>query len=246
MPRGFQNQLCVYCGARQSTRTGDHVFPRSFFLEYRRANLPKVPACELCNNQKSQLEHYLATILPFGGRHADAGTGLEQMVPPRLAQNRRLHHELAQSRETLDIELNPGVSATATVALAIDGERLHRFMEFAVKGLLGFHWNVILSPAHGVRVMSPTLAVAPLLGSMLGVNARQHISGDLGAGTVRYEGAQSKQYPELTVWTITILGGLLLADTDAGTNDQSNSWYAITGSNEFLNRDGVQGIFGPQ
>jgi HNH endonuclease len=139
MPRGFQNQLCVYCGTRQSTRTGDHVFPRSFFLEHRRANLPKVPACEQCNNQKSRLEHYLATIVLFGGRHADAGTSLEQMVPPRLDRNRRLHHELAQSRETLEIELTPGESATATVALPIDGERLHKFIEFAVKGLLGFH-----------------------------------------------------------------------------------------------------------
>jgi hypothetical protein len=102
---------------------------------------------------------------------------------------------------------------------------------------------VILGPAHGVRVMSPTLAVAPLLGSMVGANARQHISADLGAGTVRYEGAQSAQYPELTVWTITLFGGLLLADTDGGADEQSNSWYALTASNEFFDRPGIFGIF---
>ncbi len=39
-------------------QTGDHIFPRQLFLESHRANLPKVPCCKNCNDEKSKLEHY--------------------------------------------------------------------------------------------------------------------------------------------------------------------------------------------
>jgi len=72
MSKRFKNKLCVYCLKNPSTPTGDHIFAREFFMQDRRANLPKVPACKHCNNEKSQLEHYLTAVLPFCGRHPDA------------------------------------------------------------------------------------------------------------------------------------------------------------------------------
>ena len=56
---------------------------------------PKVPACQPCNQVKSSLEHYLPTVSPFADRHADAPANLQDMVPRRLAKNRRLHRTLA-------------------------------------------------------------------------------------------------------------------------------------------------------
>jgi hypothetical protein len=51
----FAGQTCVYCGLLPAT-SADHVFSRQFFLVERRDNLPKVPACDRCNNLKGTLE----------------------------------------------------------------------------------------------------------------------------------------------------------------------------------------------
>ena len=45
---------------------GDHVIARGFFLPSERGELPQVPACKQCNNEKSRIEHHLTTVLPFG------------------------------------------------------------------------------------------------------------------------------------------------------------------------------------
>lgn len=67
----YRGKVCVYCRTNKSS-TADHIFPREFFQIDKRADLPKVPACQKCNNEKSKLEHYLAAILPFGATHSDA------------------------------------------------------------------------------------------------------------------------------------------------------------------------------
>jgi hypothetical protein len=79
MSKKFRGKKCVYCCAAVSV-TADHVFARELFLKSRRANLPKVPACNACNQKKSVLEHYVTTLLPFlrlelgddGAPHASA------------------------------------------------------------------------------------------------------------------------------------------------------------------------------
>ena len=97
MGKKYKGKICVYCGSAPS-ETAHHVVARKFFLEKDRANLPKVPACLGCNGQKSTLENHLTTVLPFGGRHADARSSLVDRVPPRLAKNRALHRALAASQ----------------------------------------------------------------------------------------------------------------------------------------------------
>jgi hypothetical protein len=89
----FEGEPCVYCASQPAT-TSDHVLGRGFFLKQRRDNLPQVPACAPCNGKKAELEHYLMSVLPFGGRHADATENLEVVVPGRLEQNRALHRRL--------------------------------------------------------------------------------------------------------------------------------------------------------
>ena len=65
MSKKFKNKMCVYCGEAKSA-TADHVFSRELLLKAHRGDLPKVPACESCNHEKSVLEHYVSAILPFG------------------------------------------------------------------------------------------------------------------------------------------------------------------------------------
>jgi hypothetical protein len=49
--------------------------------------------------EKSELEHDLTVVLPFGGRHPDAVANVSAMVPGRLRKNARLHKELAAGFE---------------------------------------------------------------------------------------------------------------------------------------------------
>ena len=74
------------------------MFAREFFLTDRRAQFPKLPACETCNNVKSKLEHYLTAVLPFGGRYTDElvtslkwsrGTWHQGNGPTRSERNKR-------------------------------------------------------------------------------------------------------------------------------------------------------------
>ena len=95
MTKKYRGKPCTYCSVR-TAETADHVFAREFFLPAQRANLPKVPACRECNEAKSQLEHYLTAVLPFGARHPGAATSLSEMVPPRLAKNARLERDLSR------------------------------------------------------------------------------------------------------------------------------------------------------
>jgi hypothetical protein len=88
MGKKYRGRMCVYCGKETAT-TDDHVFPRQFFLKADRADLPKAPACDRCNNKKSGFETYLTTVLPFGGRHPQAVASAEQ-VPRRLAKHPNL------------------------------------------------------------------------------------------------------------------------------------------------------------
>lgn len=68
----FKNELCTYCQVLPAD-TADHVFARQLFLVKHRNNLPQVPSCFECNNDKSKLESYLATVLPIASRQALRG-----------------------------------------------------------------------------------------------------------------------------------------------------------------------------
>src|SRR5262245_43820090 len=93
MSKKFKGSVCVYC-ASKAAESRDHIFAREFFLKSDRKDLPQAPACKACNKAKSDLEHYLTTVLPFGARHDSATENLEIMVPGRLANNLRLTRQL--------------------------------------------------------------------------------------------------------------------------------------------------------
>jgi hypothetical protein len=119
MSKKYKGKPCVYCTMRISS-TADHVFARKFFVEMRRGDLPKVPACARCNGEKADLELYLTAVLPFGGRHADATENLSTLVPGRLAKNARLHRDLNRRRTKVWTKSASGL-AVPMLALPFDG-----------------------------------------------------------------------------------------------------------------------------
>lgn len=238
MSKKFRNKICVYCAVTPST-TADHVFAREFFTQARRDNLPKVPACETCNNAKSRLELYLAAVMPFGARNTDAHELLNSMVPKRLAKNARLHRELTQGAEYAEMEEN-GVPSTAALSVPFEPEKLHLLFNYVVKGLLFHHWSVLLGKEHAVEVMSATGFGDQFLLNLLGRNCAQRVEGNFGEGTFVYHAAQGIDYPEFTVWRFSIYGGMLLAGDPEVPEERSVSLGAITARKDFLERPSIR------
>lgn len=55
-------KICVYCGQLKEV-SKDHVIPKCLFIKPYPLNLISVPACDECNNAKSQNDDYLRDIL---------------------------------------------------------------------------------------------------------------------------------------------------------------------------------------
>jgi hypothetical protein len=86
----YVGKTCPYCRVPNSTTTRDHVVAREFFLIEDRGDLPIVPACRACNQQKSALEHYALELMPLASRHPDAGQYNKKHLEPRLARKSEL------------------------------------------------------------------------------------------------------------------------------------------------------------
>jgi hypothetical protein len=233
MSKRFKDKTCVYCAAAPSTTAGDHVFAREFFIDVRRGNLPKVPACEACNNEKSRLEHYLTAVLPFGGRHADSTKNLSTLVAPRLAKNARLHNELNAGQG--QIWSREGGLIVPVRTLPVDGEKIGRLFEFITKALLWHHWKVILEPGrHGLwsGLLSPV--GVQLHRSFFAMNGNARVSANLGEGTFTYEGLQGTDIPEMSVWLFSMYGGMKLRGDPQTPNEECSMIGGVSATREGL------------
>lgn len=231
MSKKYKRKRCVYCGGM--AEGPDHVFARKFFLRDKRESLPKVPACKACNGEKSELEHYLASLLPFGGRHADARKNLVEMVPKRLTKNRSLHGILvAGQRQAWTLDLSGLYLKTFT--LPIDGDRLTSLFRFVTRGLLAHHFNVILNHEHFVMASALTPKGEEYFEHQIRKGAAQRIAADLGEGTFRYVGAQGTDYPEVSIWLFSIYNGVKLGGGAGEGSGISMTIGSITGNRRVL------------
>jgi hypothetical protein len=227
MSKKYKNKTCVYCMAANSSEDGDHVVSREFFLPEKRAGLPKVPACKACNNAKARLEHYLTAVMPFGGRHADSSRNLSTLVPPRLAKNTKLFAALKQGMKSGIARLSGGLWVRA-MTVPIDSERLIQLFELIARGLAYWHWGIYL-PAN-TCVVKAAFLTSPgraMFEKLLAQNAKNRIKENLGDGVFIYEGAQSAECPELTVWRMSLYGVVVGNDPRSPTERCSEA-YCLT------------------
>lgn len=231
MGKKFANMVCVYCGARPSTRTGDHVFARKFFPMKRRDNLPKVPACKPCNNEKSELERYLTAVLPFGGRHPDASANLADNGPRRLARNRALGRRLAAGMSRVWTQ-EGGVYVRA-YALPFEPEMLTTLFELIAKGLAWHHWRLILPPDAGAFAITLTGAGERLLASKM-PPAEMRVSDNLGGDAFSYEGVRASD--NLTYWMFSVYGGLKLGGDPSAPREEASKVGVVTASRSFIDQ----------
>lgn len=230
MRNRYKNLTCAYCAVPNSSETADHIFARGFFNKRERDNLPQVPACKACNNSKSKLEHYLATVLPFGSRRNDAQTTLLQDVTRKLAENLKLFRLLSSGVEYKWGRKNGLWLPQMTIPF--DGEKYKELFIFITKGLMVHHWNIHLPNGHEVLAAAIIQEGEHIFANLQGGNAQQRITGNLGNGTFRYEGAQGTDDPNLSVWKFTVLEGVELGGE--GDGQISSVVYAVTARRECI------------
>lgn len=228
----FQNRPCVYCTTATGT-TADHVIARQFVPGPLRADLPKVPACTTCNNAKSQLEHYLATVLPFASRTATASADLTQAVPKRLAKNVKLHRELEAGRQRIWTREPSGI-IMPTMAIPVDGEKLNAYVGYVVRGLMWHHWQVMLDAEHFVDVQCLTTTGEKFFNVMSGWRGSNRLDETLGNGVLRYTAVQGTDRPEISVWVLSLFNGLKVSGDDP--REQATRWGVMTGGRPMQER----------
>ncbi|WP_136515577.1 HNH endonuclease [Geomonas edaphica] len=235
MSKKYKNKICVYCG-NESSKTADHVFAREFFLLTKRDNLPKVPSCLCCNGQKSQLEHYLSSLLPFGGQHQDAKTNLTEMVPKRLSRNQRLHEELNRNK-SYSLLRDSSAQVVTSMVLPFDGEKLLTLFEYITKGLLWHHWQTLLSDEYFVQTLALTRAGEDFFqNKFLNLYSPNRVSVTLGGDTFRYIGAQGVDDPRISAWVFTVYNGVRLSESGTDLGETSTKIGALTGSKRLLEK----------
>jgi len=227
MGKKFKGKTCAYCGEREAV-TGDHIFAREFFLPGNRANLPQAPICDECNNEKLKLEHYLTTVLPFGGRHSASAEDLSSMVPKRLANNAKLHRELGSGQEQILADGAMGEHSEA-MTIPFDGEKLEQMLAMAAKGLISFHWCVTLGKGHDAKVYTVTKAGEQMFDRFFRGNVRDRVAGNLGDGTFTYEGVQALDDPNITAWRFHIYGGLVSCEDTSSRQGIGSQVVVMTG-----------------
>jgi hypothetical protein len=210
MGKKHKGKPCAYCFERLS-ETADHVFAREFFLPGARANLPQVPACSLCNGQKSALEHYLTSVLPFAGRHEGALPNLKNMVPQRLAKNAKLHRTLRDNWGRIWAE-EGGIHIRVST-LPLDPTKLQQLFALIVRGLVCFHFGTYLRREDEIPVFFLARAGETYFDRLFSLDVAARVNADLGHGTFCYEGAQDVDCPQITVWRFQIYGGVKFADS---------------------------------
>lgn len=219
--RRFRSKPCAYCATGISTPTGDHVLPRSLVPTELRADLPKVPCCETCNNRKSRTEHYVATVLPFGGRHATARETLEA-VRPRLIKNQRLARELAAG-------MQDHVTTDGTVGkrLLVRTEMIEAFADDLVRGLSCHHWGERLTEQgdYFSALLHPEFD--EMLSRQLAALNGATVDGDLADGHLLYFAKRAPAEPIFALWRIEFLGG---AQFGNGGPDLASAFWAIAGN----------------
>ena len=213
MSKRFKGKPCAYCPGGVS-ETGDHVFARKFFPVRMRANLPQVPACDKCNNEKSALEAYLATILLFGGRHADALENLVASGERRLAKNSKLHRQLISGKERIWVPDQAGL-LVPTMSVPIADDVFTRYFVFVIKGLLRYEFGETLGNDDFVDVQTITTdGGEPIYRRFLNLNAAARTTRDIGNGAFVYEGSRAADNGHVSIWLLTVFGGLAFQDVD--------------------------------
>jgi len=216
---------CAYCGKSKASTTSDHVVAREFFFEADRANLPQVPACNWCNNTKSQLEHYAATVLMAGSRHVQGDLYRRERVAPRISKNRKLQRDVGIDDPPVWINVR-GIVQPMHV-LKLEPDKINGLMALIVKGLYCYHFGEPLDQQFYADASMFNPDYEPALWAGLAdyfPPGSPRVSANLGRDGFVYEGARSSANQAFTVWRMTWHGGIRLHGANSPPQGVSVFW----------------------
>lgn len=167
------------------------------FQRDQRNGLPKVPSCKECNNEKSRLEHYLLSVLPFGATHPHAHQALSADVPKRLDRNQRLHGQLRSGAGYSYVPSESNV-LERRLHVSVDADVLHKFVGFIGRGLMWHHWGRYLPQDCTFHVFTPSPTGVQFLTDLFNLKTPHLVQSSLGGETVRYKGVMSRPCKTLT------------------------------------------------
>lgn len=205
----YTGKTCAYCGTPDVSATRDHVVAKEFFLKEDRANLPLVPACRRCNGEKATLEHYALSVLPFGSRHIEARRYSEENIERRLRKNQALRSSLTVTRSG-SWERHPNGLLVPAVSINIEMDKIFKLVAFIVRGFYTFHWRAALDQDWFADpfIFHPDHENHAINSVMPYMDRSTVVQGNLGRATFVYRGIRSSHIPQLSVWQLTLLGGL--------------------------------------
>jgi hypothetical protein len=184
----------------------DHVIARQFFPpdERWRGNLPQIPCCRPCNQEKSKVENIVGVIMQFGDASAGARKVLVDRVPRTLARNRPLYDSLREGylgRVTLRRESGNVVPAVAIQLRDEHLRALDSWYRFVVRGMYAHEVGMPLRSDHEIHLVKPQIRdqYAVLLDTIR--KDPTHQSRSLAAGEFRYIYAVSRIEP-VSMWMV--------------------------------------------
>ena len=178
--------------------TRDHIFAREFFRLADRNNLPIVPACKRCNERKSQLEHYLTSVLPFGATYAGAADAAMNSVTRRFPKNQKVSRQFLTTLRPAWIREGSLFLQTAT--FKFDSAKLAALLKMIARGLAWHHWQCFVGPEYYSDVLFiPDVLTLDFQDRVRRWPSGRRISVNIGDGTIRYDSVQTTDPPELTV-----------------------------------------------
>lgn len=99
-----------------------------------------------------------------------------------------------------------------TIAAPFDWSKLEEWVVFVVKGLSWHHWQAPITPNYEVDVFWLSLRRdEAIFRRLFSMRAAQRLCEDVGAGTFAYSAAQGVDNPKVSVWELSIYGGIKLA-----------------------------------
>ena len=120
------------------------------------------------------------------------------------------------------------------LTVPIDDKKVEKLIELIARGLMGHHWGVVLGPECFVDVLSHTPPYGALFQRFAEMNAIHRVKEDIGDGALVYEGAQGTDNPEVSVWKISILGGVKM--TAMNDEDSTSRFGVMTGPQAIKDR----------
>jgi hypothetical protein len=96
------------------------------------------------------------------------------------------------------------------------------------------HWDVALGSDMHVEALSLNRRGEAFFAQYRTANAKQRVTGNIGAGALVYEGAQGVDNDAVSFWQLSLYGGVTVASDDG--KDVSTSFGALTGPKSIAER----------